>query len=306
MRRGRPRNIPASVRQRLLNRARERGEDFNFLLTRYANERLLYRLAASRHRDQFVLKGAVLFELWTATAHRATRDVDLLGFGKPAVAPVQAVFRDLCTLEVPPDGMRFLAGSVRAAPIRERQAESGIRIRLTADLDGARISLQGDVGFGDVVTLGVVDTEFPTILDFPAPRLRTYPPEAVVAEEFETMVRLGMANTRMKDFYDLWVMASSFAFCGNSLADVLVATFGSRGTPLPIDPPTALRSEFSADAAKQAQWTALAGRSRLSAVPSLETVVGVLRRFLQPPVSASVQGAEFGHEWPAGGNWTAS
>ncbi len=306
MRRGLPRNVPASVRQRLLNRARERGEDFNFLLTRYANERLLYRLAASRHRDQFVLKGAVLFELWTATAHRATRDVDLLGFGKLAVAPVQEVFQDLCTLVVPPDGMRFLAGSVRAAPIRERQAESGIRVRLTADLDGARISLQVDVGFGDVVTPGVVDSEFPTILDFPAPRLRTYPPEAVVAKKFEAMVRLGMANTRMKDFYDLWVMASSFAFCGNSLADALVATFSSRGTPLPINPPIALRSEFGADATKQAQWTAFAGRSRLSAIPSLETVVAVLRRFLWPPRSAVAQGTQFGRDWPAGGDWTAS
>ena len=252
MRRGRPRNVSASVRQRLLNRAREGGEDFNFLLTRYANERLLYRLAASRYRDQFVLKGAVLFELWTATAHRATRDVDLLGYGKPAVAPVQDVFRDLCTMQVPPDGVRFLASSVRAAPIRERQAEIGIRVRLTADLDGARIILQVVVGFGDIVTPRVVDTEFPTILDFPAPQIRTYPREAVVAEKFEAMVRLGMANTRMKDFYDLWVMASSFAFFGNSLADTLAATFGSRGTPLPIDLPIALRSEFSADAAKQA------------------------------------------------------
>ncbi|MCY4058753.1 MAG: nucleotidyl transferase AbiEii/AbiGii toxin family protein [Gammaproteobacteria bacterium] len=263
-RRGRLRNVPASVRQRLLNCARERGEDFNFLLTRYANERLLHRLAASTHCDQFVLTGAVLFELWTATAHRATRDVDLLGYGEPAVEPVQAVFEDLCTLQVPPDGMRFLAGSVRAAPIRERQAESGIRVRLTADLDGARISLQVDVGFGDVVTPRVVETEFPTILDFPAPRLRTYSPEAVVAEKFEAIVRLGMVNTRMKDFYDLWIMASSFAFCGNSPADAFVATFGSRGTPLPIDPPIALRSEFSADAAKQVKWTAFAGRFRLS------------------------------------------
>lgn len=306
MRRGLPRNVPASVRQRLLNRARERGEDFNYLLTRYATERPLYRLAASTHCDQFVLKGAVLFELWTATAHRATRDVDLLGCGEPAVAPVQAVFDDLCTLKVPPDGMRFLAGSVRAAPIRERQAESGIRVKLTADLDGARISLQVDVGFGDVVTPRVVETKFPTILDFPAPRLRTYPREAVVAEKFEAMVRLGMANTRMKDFYDLWVMASSFEFCGKSLADALVATFGSRGTPLPIDPQIALRSEFSADAAKQAQWTAFAGRSRLSAVPSLETVVVVLRRFLWPPVSAVTQSTQFERHWPACGDWTAS
>ena len=193
----------------------------------------LYRLAESGHRDQFVLKGAVLFELWTATAHRATRDVDLLGVGEPAVAPVRAVFRDLCTMQVPPDGMRFLVGSVRAEPIRERQAESGIRIRLTADLDGARISLQVDVGFGDVVSPDVVEAEFPTLLDFPARRLRAYPRETVVAEKFEAMVRLGIANTRMKNLYDLRVMATSSAFGENSLAAALAATFSSRDTSLP-------------------------------------------------------------------------
>ena len=306
MRRRRPRNVAASVRQRLLNRARERGEDFNYLLTRYANERLLYRLAESGYRDQFVLKGAVLFELWTATAYRATRDVDLLGFGEPAVAPMQAVFREFCTLQVLPDGVRFLAGSVRAEPIRDGQAESGIRIRLTADLDGARISLQVDVGFGDVVTPHVVEAEFPTMLDFPAPRLQAYPRETVVAEKFEAMVRLGIANTRMQDFYDLWVMAMSFSFRGDSLAAALAATFGSRGTPLPVDAPVALRPEFSADAAKQAQWAAFVGRSALSGCPSLEEVVAMLRRFLLPPVSDATQDARFERDWPAGGDWSVT
>ena len=303
MRRRRPRNIAASVRQRLLDHARERGEDFNYLLTRYANERLLYRLAESGYRDQFVLKGAVLFELWTATAHRATRDVDLLGFGEPAVAPVQAVFRDLCTMRVAPDGVHFLSASVRAEPIRERQAESGIRVRLIADLDGARISLQVDIGFGDVVTPDVLEAEFPTLLDFPAPRLQAYPRETVVAEKFEAMVRLGIANTRMKDYYDLWVMAMSFAFRGNSLAAALAATFSSRGTPLPIDAPVALSPEFSADPGKQAQWSAFVGRVDLSGCPSLDAVVATLRRFLLAPVSAATQDARFERDWPAGGDW---
>ena len=306
MRRGRPRNVPASVRQRLLNRARERREDFNFLLTRYANERLLYRLAATRHRDQFVLKGEVLFELWTATAHRATRDVELLGFGEPAAVPVQAVFRGLCAMQVPPDGVRFLAGSVQAAPIRERQAESGIRVRLTADLDGARISLQVDVGFEDVVTPRVVETEFPTILDFLAPCVRAYPREAVIAEKFEAMVRLGIANTRMKDFYDLWVMATSFAFCGSSLVAALAATFISRGTPLPIDTPVALSPEFSADAATQAQWSAFVGRSDLSGCPFLSDGCCHAQASSTAPGSAATQGDEFERDWPASGDWTTS
>ena len=208
----RPWNLAASVRQRLLNRARERSEDFNHLLTRYANERLLFRLAESAHRDEFVLKGATLFELWHDAVYRATRDVDLLGFGEPAVERVQAVFRELCAVDVEPDGLRFLEGSVRAERIRDAQEYGGVRVRLTADLDGARIALQVDIGFGDIVTPGVVEAEFPTLLDFPAPRLRTYPRETVVAEKFEAVVRLGIANTRMKDFYDLWAMATTFAF----------------------------------------------------------------------------------------------
>ena len=306
MRRRRPRNVAASVRQRLLNRARERGEDFNYLLTRYANERLLYRLSKSGYRDQFVLKGAVLFELWTATSHRATCDLDLLGLGESAVAPVQAVFRDLCTMQVPPDGVRFLVGSVRAKPIRERQVESGIRVRLKADVGGARIGLQVDVGFVDVVMPHSVEADFPTMLDFPPARMRAYPRETVVDEKSEAMVRLGIANTRMKDFCDLWVMATSFAFRGNSLAAALAATFGSRDTPLPVDAPVALRSEFGTYAAKQAQWAAFVGRSRLSGFPNLASVVAMLQRVLLPPVSAATQGAEFERDWLAGGDWAAS
>ena len=183
MTRRQPRNIPASVRQRLLNRARDGREDFNFVLTRYANERLLYRLGVSGFRDQFVLKGAVLFEVWSASPHRATRDVDLLGFGEPAEEAVRSVFRTLCAVEVPPDGIRFRVGSVRTDPIRDGQPASGIRVRLAADLHRARINLQVDVGFDDVVTPGVVEADFPTLLDFPAPQLQAYPRETVRGRE---------------------------------------------------------------------------------------------------------------------------
>ncbi len=255
-----PRNLAASVRRRLLNRARERSEDFNYLLTRYANERLLFRLAESAYRDQFVLKGAALFELWRDTVHRATRDVDLLGFGEPAVERMQAVFREVCAVDVEPDGIRFSEASVQAERIREGQGYGGVRVRLAADLAGARITLQVDVGFGDVVTPGVVEAEFPTLLEFPAPRLRTYPRETVVAEKFEAVVRLGLANTRMKDFHDLWVLATTFPFGGDSLAAALAATFHRRGSALALEPPLALRPAFAADAEKQAQWLAFSRR----------------------------------------------
>ena len=299
----RPRNLAASVRQRLLNRVRERGEDFNYLLTRYANERLLFRLAESGHRDQFVLKGATLFELWHEAVHRATRDVDLLGFGEPTVERMQAVFRELCTVDVEPDGLRFIERSVRAEPIRDGQAYGGVRVRLAADLDGARIALQVDIGFGDTVTPGVVEADFPTLLDFPAPRLRTYPRETVVAEKFEAVVRLGIANTRMKDFYDLWAMATTFAFAGIPLAAALAATFENRGTALPGEPPLALRPEFTADTEKQAQWSAFSRRVELPPAVSLESITEVLRRFLLPPAGAETRGEPFERDWPAGGDW---
>ena len=302
----RPRNLAASVRQRLLNRARQRGEDFNYLLTRYANERLLFRLAESGHRDQFVLKGATLFELWHDAVHRATRDVDLLGFGEPAVERMQAVFRELCTVDVEPDGLRFLERSVRAEPIRGGQEYGAVRVRLAADLDGGQIALQIDIGFGDVVTPGVVEAQFPTLLAFPAPRLRTYPHETVVAEKFEAAVRLGIANTRMKDFYDLWAMATMFAFDGESLAAALAATFHRRGTSLPVETPLALRSEFTADTEKQAQWSAFLRRVEISPAVSLDAVTEVLRRFLLPPASAAARGEPFEQEWPTAGNWRPS
>ncbi|MXW27016.1 MAG: nucleotidyl transferase AbiEii/AbiGii toxin family protein [Dehalococcoidia bacterium] len=299
----RPRNLAASVRQRLLNRARERREDFNYLLTRYANERLLFRLAESAHRDQFVLKGATLFELWHDAVHRATRDVDLLGFGEPAVEQMQATFRELCTLDVEPDGLEFLEESVRAERIRDGQAYGGVRVRLTADLDGARIAIQVDIGFGDTVTPGVVEAEFPTLLDFPAPRLRTYPRETVVAEKFEAMTRLGIANTRMKDFYDIWAMATTLEFSGEPLAAALAATFQRRGTALPFEPPVALRPDFSADPDKQSQWSAFSQRVAGPPGVPLQAVIEMLGRFLLPPAYAAGSGASFNQEWPAGGDW---
>ena len=299
----RPRNLAASVRQRLLNRARGRGEDFNYLLTRYANERLLFRLAESTHRDQFVLKGATLFEVWHDAVHRATRDVDLLGTGEPAVDRMQETFQELCRVDVEPDGLDFLDESVRAERIRDGQAYGGVRVRLVADLGGARIAVQVDIGFGDAVTPGVVEAEFPTLLDFPAPRLRTYPQETVVAEKFEAVVRLGIANTRMKDFYDLWSMATTFDFSGEPLATALAATFQRRGTPLPIEPPVALRPEFSGDSAKRTQWSAFSQRVGASAAVSLESVVKVLGQFLLPPASAAAKEEPFSQEWSAGGNW---
>jgi hypothetical protein len=289
------------VRQRLLNLSRERGEDFNFTLTRYANERLLYRLGCSPYREQFVLKGAALFQVWSENLYPPTRDVDLLGFGDSTAARIERVFRQLCVLEVEPDGLRLLEDSVRVEEIRDQQAYGGIRVHLMADLDRAQIALQVDVGFGDAVTPGIEEADFPTLLEFPAPHLRMCPRETVVAEKFEAMVRLGIVNTRMKDFYDVWQIARIFSFDGALLSRAIAATFERRGTPVPDAAPVALTAEFIEERANQ--WSAFLGRSRVTDNPDLSDVVDLLARFLLPPSLAAAAGEPFVLRWPPGGDW---
>lgn len=299
-----PRNLAASVHVRLLTLARERREELEYLLTRYALERLLYRVGISPHASQFVLKGAVLFAVWTDQPHRATRDLDLLGHGDPALPRLAAIFRDLCALPIDDDGLVFNPMSVQAAPIREDQEYEGVRVQLTARLGQARLPLQVDVGFGDAITPAPVEVAVPTLLDLPTPRLRAYPRETVVAEKFQAMVLLGIANSRMKDFYDLWTLARRFDFDGPTLARALAATFDRRRTAVPAAAPLALTPAFSADTAKQAQWRAFVRRGRLvDDPPDLDDVVVTLAGFLMPPARALASGRSFAQHWPAGGPW---
>jgi len=294
------------VRARLLNLAHARGEEFEYVLTRYANERLLYRLTRSRFRDQFVLKGAMLFELWGDIPHRATRDVDLLGVGVATIPHLVEVFRTICETNVEPDGMTFLADSVEGSIIREDEEYEGVRLRLSADLAGARIAVQVDVGFGDAITPGAREETYPAMLDQPAPVLRVYPRESVVAEKLETMVSLGIANSRMKDFYDLRVIANMFEFDGPVLRDAIHTTFERRRTPIPPGPPTALTQTFFADAAKVRQWTAFTnklGARREEA--SLRDVVVSLTEFLTPPLKAAAADVPFPQHWSPGIGWIA-
>ncbi len=208
-------NLPASVRQRLLNLSKERGQPFDLVLVRYGIERLLYRLSCSPYAEKFLLKGAMLFVVWGEDAPRTTRDLDLLGFGPADETEVKANFVDLAGLDVEPDGLEFLPASVAVAPIREDARYSGIRVTLEARLAQARIPLQVDIGYGDAVTPAPAEVDFPPLLDFPAPRLRAYPYYTVMAEKLEAAVLLGAANTRMKDFFDLWYLSGRFTFEGS-------------------------------------------------------------------------------------------
>lgn len=300
----RTRDMGASVRQRLLNLSRERGENFQLVLTRYGLERLLYRLTQSPHAGQFVLKGAALFQLWTAQLHRPTRDLDLLGHGDPSPNRLQQLFCDVCAQPVVDDGLTFLAATVQADPIKEDDVYQGIRLRIESRLGNARIPLQVDVGFGDAVTPAPQLVTYPTLLEFPAPLLEAYPRETVVAEKFQAMVVLGMANSRMKDFYDVWTLARQFEFDGPTLCAALRATFDRRQTPLPAAPPLALTPEFSADRNKAIQWAAFLKKGRLvDQPPPLSEIVVLLETFLMPPTQALVSQANWDRTW-VGGNWS--
>lgn len=247
MSRARPANLAASVRQRLLNLSITQREDPHLTLTRYALERLLYRLAQSQYAGQFILKGAMLFVLWTKSAHRPTRDLDLLGFGEASGERLTAVFQEMCGVVVEPDGLEFDPDSIRVAEIREGQSYQGQRVKLIARLGNANIPAQVDIGFGDVVTPEAQAIDYPTLLNLPAPRIRAYPPETVVAEKLQALVDLGMQNSRMKDFYDLWIIARQFSFEGPTMVAAVRATFERRATTLPKTVPTGLSEEFATD-----------------------------------------------------------
>lgn len=303
-----PRDVAASIRQRLYELARRRTEEFQLVLTHYVLERLLYRLARSPHRDRFVLKGAILFHAWGGEAHRPTRDLDLLVTRPTGIPDLERIFRELCVVSVEKDdGIQLDPGTVRGTRIQD-DVYAPVRMTLTARLARARITVQVDVGVGDPVTPGPEEVDFPTLLpDLPAPRLRAYPRETVVAEKFEAIVALGIANSRMKDFYDAWVLSRRFPFDGETLCRAITATFGRRRTAIPGDLPLALTDAFANDAAKRAQWRAFRSRGRLGDDgKSLVEVVGDLRDFLTPPATAAVSRKPFDMIWPPGGPWQAT
>ena len=271
-----PNNVGAFVRQRLLNLAHARGQPMELLLTRYALERLLHRLSLSPHRERFVLKGAMLLATWFDEPHRATRDVDLLGFGVAAEDALLRAFREIMAVELD-DGVIFDLQGLRIEAIREEIDYGGSRLRTTAALAGARIPITVDIGFGDAVEPGVEDIDLPVLLDMPSPQLRAYPPETVIAEKFHAMVVLGRANSRMKDYYDVWMLTSAFEIEHQRLRRAIMATFERRNTVIPSVTPDGLSDAFANDIGKRRQWDAFA-RNLSGPAPALGLVVNELRQ----------------------------
>jgi hypothetical protein len=275
--------LQASVRQRLLDIARCEHADFQAVLTRYGLERLLYRLGCSAHREAFLLKGAFLFHAWQADVARPTRDLDLLGRSPTDGARLETVIAEITRGEVTGDGLDFPFNTIRAEPIREASPHQGIRIRLEARLGRTRIPLQLDVGFGDAAGARAVDLEYPTLLGHAPPRVLAYSPPYVAAEKLEAMITLGMVNTRLKDYYDLWRMIRTMVMPRAKLELAVQETFMMRGTAIPGDIPAALSDAFARDVQKARLWEAFLARNRLDAGgASLEEVVCELRGKFMP------------------------
>ena len=274
-------DLAASVRARLLNVAKAQGADFNQVLVRFALERILYRLSQSAHADHFLLKGALLFTLWYDMPHRTTRDADLLGFGPSDLESIAQTFRDIASVDVE-DGIAFDPASVSVEEIRKDAGYTGARVLITGEIAKARCKTQIDIGFGDAVTPGPVNAVYPVLIeDLPAPRLRTYPVYTVISEKLHAIALLGMTNSRLKDYLDLWVLLDRETLNANTLSRAIAATFLRRETLVPTVLPVGLTDEFSADSSRQAMWVSFLKKNEITIVP-LSDVVGKLREILEP------------------------
>lgn len=296
-----PKNMSASVRQRLLNRARSDHRPFNELLQYYGMERFLYRLSQSVHADRFILKGALMLRVWRSPELRPTMDIDMLGRTSNEEADIVAQIQDILTVDVETDGLAFDPDSIQAERITEDADYEGIRIRFLCALGTARINMQIDIGFGDIVYPEPEESDLPTMLNFPAPRLLCYSRESSIAEKLEAMVKLGMLNSRMKDFYDIWLLSRQFDFDGAKLAEAIRLTFERRGTELPAEIEAFTESFIEA---KQTQWAAFRKRLGQDHVPaSFRKIAASVDSFLSPIVVVLSSGRPIPTNWAAPGPW---
>jgi predicted nucleotidyltransferase component of viral defense system len=276
-----PTNVGASVRARLLNIARKSGQDYNRVLIRYAQERLLYRFSISPYRTNFILKGALLFLTRNMPDHRPTKDIDFLCQGlKNDIEGMKSVMEEVAAITVE-DGVTFDSTTIAVEPITEQAEYGGLRTSIRCSIGGANNVLQIDTGFGDKITAGPLDIEFPVMLDFPTPHIKVYSLESAIAEKFEAIVRLNVVTSRMKDFYDLVHLAQHQAFSADVLAEAIGLTFNTRGTPLP-DRQMIFSDTFKSDGNKQTQWSAFHTTNRLDPIGSFRDAIGLIERFLEP------------------------
>ena len=296
-------NITASVHQRLFNQAKESSRPFGELLQYFAIERFIYRLSKSLHADKFILKGALMFSAWCGPASRPTMDIDLLGTIDKRLEVIIAAIRDACLMQVEADGISFDAESIEAARITEGAEYRGVRVRVRGNLGNARISIQIDIGFGDVIVPEPCSIAYPTLLDFPAPELKGYTMESTIAEKFQAMVKLGILNSRMKDFYDIWLLSIIFDFKGKIMAEAVEKTFEKRSTAVTLEA-ALFDPSFGKDESKDVQWRAFLRKSRLINAPqSFLEIVDAVKLYLEPIAVSIAEGRAFNSNWRAPGPW---
>jgi len=292
----------ASVRQRLLNQARSQGRPFQELLQYFAMERFLYRLAKSQFADRFILKGALLLTAWRAPVARPTMDIDLAGRTNNELEHIRSLVGEVCETATEPDGIEFAAGLIEVQRIKEDAEYEGVRVRFNATLAKARIPMQIDIGFGDVIVPRPIEIEYPAMLEFPPPVLMAYPKETVVAEKLEALTMLGLLNSRIKDYYDIALLARLYPFDGDLLTEAIRSTFRHRGATIDATP-VGLTDAFSTDPARSVQWRAFVRRSRFESESGLDEIVAQVRRFASAPLTATAGGDSFDLKWRPGGPW---
>lgn len=279
-------NYGHSVRERLLKIAKEKNVQLEYVLLRYAFERFLFRLGRSDYSERFILKGASAFSVWMGPFCRVTRDADVEAFGEASAESIVAAFRSICSVPNLEDAVEFDLDSFAAEEIKKEDKYPGLRVTFSASIGGARVTLQVDVGFGDSVYPKANMTEYPTLIGGDVPRVLVYPRYTVVAEKFQIMVAKGLLNSRLKDYYDLWLLAERFEFEREVLADAIKRTFERRETEIPQEIPEALTAAFWGDSGKQAQWNAFL--RKLGDVPKPESLEAACRRIaalLEPVLS---------------------
>jgi Nucleotidyl transferase AbiEii toxin, Type IV TA system len=297
-------NVADSVRARLTTEARNSGDDFQLVIRRYFFERFLARLSTSKARDRFVLKGAMLLQLWADHPYRATTDLDLMHRGP---SDREALRQDLVSVldtTIEDDGVAFDAESLELEEIRAADEYAGTRCHFEARLGTIRDRLQIDVGVSDAVWPKPEKMKYPTLLGSEPPIILTYSPESVIAEKLEAMIVLGMTNSRIKDFVDVHYLASAFPFDAATQVEAIRRTFARRKTAVPESEPVALTDEFWTHAGRAMQVRAFARRARLDiSLEDAERMLPLLRSFLLPLLDAVRRGTNFDATWLPGGPW---
>jgi predicted nucleotidyltransferase component of viral defense system len=295
--------IVDSIHQQLLNKARDENRPFNELLQYYAMEKFLLRLSKLPQAGDFVLKGALLLRARGITDIRPTRDIDFLRYGDSRISAIEKILADACRVDIE-DGLMFDTESVQGRKIREQEAYDGVRVTVDGRLGNARIKIQIDIGFGDVITPGPLWLEYTAILDDEYPRLKAYTLESSIAEKYQAMVKLDLANSRMKDFYDIYLLTESRPFEGRRLQKAIQNTFEHRETEIPMELPIALTEEFAEDESKTVQWNAFLNKLSDKQIPNdLAEVVERLANFFWPVTEAIKNGDTFKNQWTAGKKW---